>query len=185
MQNSDKGNSIVLINESDYLDKMYNNPLDSKRLVKSSILDDKHLNFIIEIKKKLTDLLTELKASEAISDIYYKKPQPRGSSFVILYGLCKSNKKILDKFPPFRPILWTIKTSCYNLAKPLVPLIKNSFEFFKEICEQNSEYCMTSLNVASIFIDIPLKETVKICCNSLYNNQNCCVLSAKISLRNF
>ena len=44
MQNSDKGNSIVLINESDYLDKTYNNPLDSKKLVKSSILDDKHLN---------------------------------------------------------------------------------------------------------------------------------------------
>ena len=87
IQTSDKGNSIVLINKSDYLDKIYNILSDSKKFVKSSVLDDKHLNFIIGIEKKLTNLLKELKASEAISETNYKKLKQRGSSFGVLYGL--------------------------------------------------------------------------------------------------
>ena len=39
-----------------------------KKFAKSSLVDGKHLNFIIGIEKKLTDLLKELKASEAISE---------------------------------------------------------------------------------------------------------------------
>ena len=74
-----------------------------------------------------------------------------------------------------------IKTPSYNLAKFLVPFIepitknnftvKNSFEFSKEICEQNSEYFMASLDVEPLFTNIPLEETIKICCDSLYKNQ--------------
>ena len=154
---------------------------DSKKFVKSSVVDEKHLNFIIGIEKKLTNLLKELKASETISENDYKKNKSRGSSFGVLYGLCKTHKKVLDKCPPFRPIFSAIKTPSYNLAKFLVPLIehiiknnftvKNSFEFCKEICEQNSEYFMASLDVESLFTNIPLEETIKICCDSLYKNQ--------------
>ena len=38
IQKSDKGNSIVLINKNDYLDKMYNILSDSKKFVKSSLV---------------------------------------------------------------------------------------------------------------------------------------------------
>ena len=107
IQKSDKGNSIVLINKSDYLDKMYNILSDSKKIVKSSLVDDKHLNFIMGIEKKLTDLL---KASEAISETNYQKRKPKVSNFGVLYGLCKTHKKVLDKCPPLRPILSAIKT---------------------------------------------------------------------------
>ena len=86
-------------------------------------MDQKHLNFIIGIEKKLTNLLKELKASETISENDYKKLKPRGSSFDVLYGLCKPHKKVLDKCPPFRPILSAIKTPSYNLATFLVLLI--------------------------------------------------------------
>ena len=180
IQKSDKGNSIVLINKSDYLDKMYNILSDSKKFGKSSAVDDKHLNFIIGIEKKLTDLLKELKATEAISQIDYKNLKPRGSSFGVLYGLCKTHKKVLDKCPSFRPALSAIKTPSYNLAKFLVPLIElitkniftvKKFEFSGEICEQNPEYFMTSLDVESLFTNIPLEETIKICFDSLYKNQ--------------
>ena len=160
---------------------MYNILSDSKQFVKSSVVDAKHLNFIIGTEKKLINLVKELKTSEANSEIDYKKFKPRGSSFGVLYGLCKTHKKVLDKCPPLRPILSAIKTPSYNLAKFLVPLIepitknnftvKNSFEFSKEICEQNPEYFMASLDVESLFINIPLKETIKICCDSPYKNQ--------------
>ena len=124
IQKSDKGKSIVLNNKSNYLDKMYNILSDSKKFVKSSVVDDKHLNFILGIEKKLTDLLQEIKASEAISETDYKKLKARGSSSCVLYGLCKTHKKALGKYPPFRPILSAIKASSYNLAKFLFPLIE-------------------------------------------------------------
>ena len=99
----------------------------------------KNINFIIGIEKKLTNLLKELKASETISENDYKKLKPRGSSFGVLYGLCKTHEKVLDKCPPFKPILSAIRTPSYNLAKYLVPriepvtknnfMVKNSFEF--------------------------------------------------------
>ena len=109
IQKSDKGNSIVLINKSDFLDKMYNILSDSKKFVKFSLVDDKHLNFIIGTEKKPTDFLKESKASEAISETNYKKLKPRGSSFGVLYGLCKTYKKVFDKCPPLRPIYWQSK----------------------------------------------------------------------------
>ena len=119
IQKSDNGISIVLINKSDYFHKIYNIILDSKKFMKSSAVDEKHFNFIIGIKKKLTNLLKELIASETISENDYKKLKPRGSSFNVLYGLCKTHKKVFDKCLPFRPILSAIKTLSYNLAKLL------------------------------------------------------------------
>ena len=35
----------------------------------------------------------------------------------------------------------------------------------------NHEYFMASLDVESLFTNIPLEETIKICCDSLYKNQ--------------
>ena len=43
IQKSDKGNSMVLIDKSDYLDKMCNILSDSKKLVQSSAVDDEQL----------------------------------------------------------------------------------------------------------------------------------------------
>ena len=43
IQKSDKGNSVVLIDNSDYLDKMCNILSDSKKFVQSSKVDDEQL----------------------------------------------------------------------------------------------------------------------------------------------
>ena len=64
---------------------MYNILSDSKIFVKSSVVDENHLNFIIEIEKKLTNLLKELKAPETISENDCKKLKPRGSSLVLVF----------------------------------------------------------------------------------------------------
>ena len=105
---------------------MYNILSGSKIFVKSSVMDDKHLNFIDGIEKKLNDLSKESKASGAISETGYKKLKPKGSSLVVLYGLCKTNKKVLDKCPPFKSILSAIKNPSYNLANCYFPLLNQS-----------------------------------------------------------
>ena len=73
-----------------------------------------------------------------------------------------------------------VKTPTYNLAKFLVRLlepiitnmytVKNSFGFTKEIADQDPGHFMASLDVESLFTNIPLEETINVCCDSLFSN---------------
>ena len=73
-----------------------------------------------------------------------------------------------------------IKTPTYNLAKFLVPLlqpittnmytVKNSFEFAKEIADQDPGLFMANLDVESLFTNIPLEGTTSVCCDSLFSH---------------
>ena len=155
---------------------------DTNKFSKVSVSENKYLNFIIGIEKQITDLLLKLKKLGIFTEDYSKKIKPIGSRFGILYGLCKTHKKTDGKCPPFRPILSALCTPSYKLAKALVSIldpitkndftIKNSFEFSKEILEANPKYFMASLDVESLFTNIPLEETIKICSDLLYKNQN-------------
>ena len=67
------------------------------------------------------------------------------------------------------------------IAKHLVPIlepiitnqftIKNSFEFAKEVIEQDSGLFVASLDVESLFTNIPLEETINISFDSLFGNE--------------
>ena len=73
-----------------------------------------------------------------------------------------------------------IKTPTYNLAKFLVSLleaitttmypVKNSFEFAKEIADQDPGLFMASPDVEYLFTNIPLEETRCVCCDSLFSD---------------
>ena len=92
---------------------------------------------------------------------------------------CKVHKAITDVYLPFRPILSAIRTPSYTFAKILVPklssimfnafTVKDSFTFAEEIVHQDKLF-KSSLDIDSLFINIPLKETINICTNLLYNN---------------
>ena len=85
-----------------------------------------------------------------------------------MYGFCKVQNNIIDNFLPCRPILSTINTPTYKLAKFLVPIlkfltrneytVKNSFAFAEGTVEQDSEFFMGSLDVDYLFTNIPLEE---------------------------
>ena len=76
---------------------------------------------------------------------------------------------------PLRPILSALQTSTYKLAKYLVPIleqlttnkytVKDSFNFATEMVEQDLKNFMGSLDIDSIFINIPLEGTIEICIN--------------------
>ena len=180
IQKLDKGNSIAIIDKSDYLEKMRNILSDSSKFTQVSVAEDKQLNFIVNVEKHITDLLKDLKNSEVIFETVYKSLKPRDSRFGILYDLCKVYKQLVDNCPPFRRIMSAIKTPTYKLAKFLVPLlepittnmctIKNSFEFSKEIADQDPGLFMASLDVESLFTNITLEETISVCCDSLFSN---------------
>ena len=48
--------------------------------------------------------------------------------------------------------------------------LKSSFEFSKEIADQDPGLFMASLDVESLFNNILLEETISVCCDSLFSN---------------
>ena len=82
---------------------------------------------------------------------------------------------------PFRPILSAFQISTYRLAKFLVPIlqslttikytIKDSFIISTEFVEQvSSSNLMGSLDIDSLFTNVPLEETIEICTSNIFKN---------------
>ena len=123
------------------------------------------LNFSINHEKNINNYLKRLENSGSLSTEQYKKIKAVGSRPGILYGLCKVHKAITEVCPPFRPILSAIGTPSYKLAKFLVPklssvtfnefTVKDFFAFAEEIVHQDSKLFMGSLDVDSLFTNIP------------------------------
>ena len=64
----------------------------------------------------------------------------------------------------FVPLLRDLTSNEYTL--------KDSFEFAKVICEQNSDLYMASLDVDSLFTNVPLHETIGICTQGLFESDS-------------
>ena len=47
----------------------------------------------------------------------------------------------------------------------------DSFHFAEEICQQDSNFNMASLDIDSLFTNIPLDETIDICVDNLCNDK--------------
>ena len=126
-----------------------------------------------------------MKKEKIIDDPLYQQLYPSGSRPGVLYGLPKVHKKGV----PMRPILSSIGTCGYNIAKFLVPFlqlltindytIKDSFSFVEEITSltTNSHITMASFNIKSLFTNVPLCETIDIVADALYDVLDMPVLS--------
>ena len=119
---------------------------------------------------------------KSIGEDLYKSLYPQGSQPGIMYGSSKIHKPLVNGFPKLRLILSALKTGTYKWANVFVPLLrhltsneftlKNSFEFAKIIYEQDAGLFMASLNVNSLFTNVPLDETINICVYELFRNDS-------------
>ena len=100
-----------------------------------------------------------------------------------MYGPSKIRKPLFNGFPKLRPILSALNTGTYKWAEFFVTLLlrdlnsnqftlKDSFEFAKIVCEQNADLFMASLDVDSLFTNVPLEETINICVNELFKSNS-------------
>ena len=99
-----------------------------------------------------------------------------------IYGSAKVHKPIIDNCPSVQPILSAIGTPTYNPAKFLVsilsPLTINEFTvhdlfaFAEEVVNFDANCIMASLDVESLFTNIPLDETIENCINDLFSNND-------------
>ncbi|CAF4104861.1 unnamed protein product, partial [Rotaria sordida] len=131
----------------------------------------------ISCENPLTTVLRQMKNEEYLTQQEYKYIKPVGSVPARLYGLPNVHKDNES----LRRIVSCIKSYNYKLGKFLANIIKpirdspyslkNTNNFFKFI-QQNSHLSknnkMISFDIQSLFINIPVRETIEIICNKLY-----------------
>ena len=162
----DKGAGIVVMNKSDYINKMNDILADESKFKKMPSERDK----TNVIEKAVSRLLSRLKQKGVIDNTTYERIRPTGSIIPRMYGLPKIHKPGL----PLRPILDMCNSPYHHLAKWLVSVLeplrkevskhslKDSFEFIKQIENLNcAKKNMFSLDVASLFTNVPLVETIE------------------------
>ena len=168
----DKGNGVVILDKSEYINKI------------QTILDDKkkfrplNKDPTDERETDLQDYLKLLLTHGVFSEEVYNKLGPVGSNPSRIYGLPKIHKPDI----PLRPIISAIGSYTHSLAKFLSEIlkpyaqneytIKDSFSFVNELLSVSSIPFMCSLDVVSLFTNIPVDETIDICINLLYEKIN-------------
>ena len=130
----------------------------------------------------LQRFLRKLKQKNLFNEIEYDKLYPSGSAPARIYGTPKMHKfSSSDSFPKLRPIVSSIGTFNYNLARflcdllsPLVPndySCKDIFSFVSQIKNANiSRKFLVSYDVSSLFTNIPLQKTIDIAINLILNH---------------
>ena len=180
IQKADQGNTIVILDKYSYISAIEEILNDNSKFSKFDIPAGKEINHIVNLEKRITSELKLLKDKENIDKSTYKSIKPVGSRPDILYGSGKIHKETRNGLPPFRPILSAIDTPTYELAKFLLKfltpstankyMVVDSFHFAEEICQQDFNLHMASLDVDSLLTNIPLDETIDICVDNLYND---------------
>ena len=130
----------------------------------------------------LQRFLRKLKQKNLFNEIEYDKLYPSGSAPARIYGTPKMHKfSSSDSFPKLRPIVSSIGTFNYNLARflcdllsPLVPndySCKDTFSFVSQIKNANLfKKFLVSYDVTSLFTNIPLHKTIDIAINLIFNH---------------
>ncbi|XP_065677362.1 uncharacterized protein LOC136092752 [Hydra vulgaris] len=120
---------------------------------------------------------------------------PVGSQPARTYALPKMHKVSKNNsLPTFRPIISTIGTYNYNLAKHLCHLLSphvpkqlctlDSFSFDKELKQTNvTNKFIVSFGVESLFTNIPLKEAINIATDLFFKDKNKSKRFSKIHLK--
>jgi len=131
-----------------------------------------------KIEDKINRFLRKLLSLELLTEDVYNRLFVSGSSPGVMYGLPKTHKVGV----PLRPIFAAYNTAPYKLAKYLVPILSdlttnqytvdNSYTFVDQVRKMHGaeSYFMVSLDVESLFTNVPLMETISICLESLFSN---------------
>ena len=143
IQKADKDNNVLFLDKCSYISAIDEILNDNSKLSKLDIPACKEINHIVNLEKRIISELKILKDKEIIDKFTYKSIKPVVSRAGILYGLGQIHKETRNGIPPFHPMLSTIGTPTYKLAKFLLKLLTpstaneftiiDSFHFTEEI----------------------------------------------------
>lgn len=181
----DKGNGVVIMNRTEYVEKMTSILSQTDKFQR--IGDAETYDHTTLQERALQAFLLRATKNGHISREIYDEIRPVGSTRPRMYGVPKIHKD----GNPLRPILSMVNAPQHQMAKwltrvlqPVVQkysqhVIKDTFEFCDNVeafaAENNTrDMFMCSFDVVSLFTNIPLQETIKICLDSLYRDPNIC-----------
>ena len=177
---SDKGNSVVIVNRDDYLKRLCDMVSDGSKFEKLNVKPDKDYNFMVKEKSIVDSLLAELVRKNSMNDDLRSKLSPDGPKPARLYGLPKIHKSLVDGLPKYRPIISQIGSATYKIAKYLLDFlqpcttneytVRDTFHFVSMLDDKDHRLIMASLDVDSLFTNIPLNETIDLVTDEVFEN---------------
>ena len=167
IRKADKSSSYVILNKKEYFDKI------------NCILNDE--TKFKAIKKDPTDKV-KTQANKLISSLNASENNLNISKIIgdfqpgYLYGNIKTHK--LGN--PIRPIISQVTTPTYQLSKalnsiltPYIPaqyMLKSTDDFIDLLRSQNCKRIIASLDVESLFTNVPIDSTIDIIIKHAYNH---------------
>ena len=178
---SDKGNSVVIVNREDYLRRMQEMVDDVSKFERVDVEDGKDYNFMVKETKDVNELLNELLSKQSITKSQRENLRPNGPNPARLYGSPKIHKPPVDGLPKYRPIISQIGSSTYKIAKFLLSFVqpfttneytvRDTFHFVSMLDGKDHRLIMASLDVESLFTNIPLDETIDIVTKQVFGKK--------------
>ena len=175
----DKGQGIVVLKREDYVSSVQRIFDDQRKFKK--VYHDLTLRNLSTIQGYLSKLFNRGEFREDDK----KLMRPRSAQIGRAHRLPKIHKEFTN-LPPFRPIIDTTNTPYYEVGKFLTSLlqpltknqyvVKDSFEaedrikdIPKEYFEQGYKY--VSFDVESLFTSVPLKKTIQVILDRVYQEE--------------
>ena len=174
LQRPDKGGGVVIMNKADYECKLHALIADPNKFVHSNCRQSEI------VKTKVNKIAAKYKIS---NPVIHKKLKIQGNFPPgHLYGLPKIHKCVSD--PPLRPIISMSGTVTHELAQYLNEIIqpyidqsymlKSSDEFLLALqnLQLSPNQAIMSLDVESLFSNVPVDPTIDIILNRCYNQDS-------------
>ena len=169
IKKADKSNIFVIINKEEYLQKVNNILNDTSKFEKINRDPTEPL------QRKVNKLIDAANAEAG-----HKILTPIVGNYTpgYFYGNIKTHKP----GNPLRPIISQVTTATYDTSKQLDKIIKKyipkkyslkSRDEFIELLQANQpDGTLASLDVTSLFTNVPVRETIEIILENVYNHEN-------------
>lgn len=172
IRKADKSNTFVIMDKQEYSKKIGDILSDCSKF--KSI----RKNPIDPIKKRINTLIDVINATSTPKPFFRKLEGHYDAGYI--YGNPKLHKDTHN--PPLRPIISQIGTPVYEVAKtinnlivqymPKEYVIDSTYEFI-EICKSiRKPKHFASLDVESLFTNVPVAETIQIILENVYNHRS-------------
>ena len=173
----DKGHGVVIMNKSDYIAKM-NVILSDQSKFKKVETDDniENLTKFQSFLRNLNNTKIRKDKSQPINDAVYEEIRPKCARTAVMYGLPKLHKDGV----PLRPILSSYDSFSYLASKWLCTfleglrssptVIKDTFSLCEFLNKNSnlSRHYMVSLDVSSLFTNIPVDFVIDLILKKCY-----------------